>query len=73
MKDTGIKIEHGVPLTKRYKHGAIADTIRQMKSGDSFLYRSNARSSVLSVSRRLKVRMTTRLVDANTVRVWRLE
>lgn len=73
MKDTGINIEHGIPVTKRYKYGNVYETIRKMKVGDSFVYPKTLRNTAHCAARRLKIVITTRAVEDKTVRVWRLE
>ncbi len=71
---TKIQIESGVPIPeKRAGLWSLADQMREMKVGDSFVmppdYKSNSANSVGSS---IGIKVTTRKLPEGT-RVWRIE
>jgi hypothetical protein len=73
MKDTKIKIERGIPITRCSAQGLYAPVIRKMKVGDSFAVPLEARAQMCSIFKRIGMKCATRKVDKDSglIRVWR--
>lgn len=71
-----LTIEKGVPLPPRRSPSAIAETLREMETGDSFVLNSTNpkadMTTVRKVAKTLGVKLTARTHDGK-MRVWRVE
>ena len=78
-QDTGvnweIKIEHGIPFPIGGKGSAssIRETIKAMEVGDSILVTERQRQACFAAANDFKMKLTSRLVEGNLVRVWRIK
>lgn len=70
-----IKIEKGVPLPRANQRGfGLADVLAKMEVGDSFLVPKHKRQGLFAYFRNAKpAKFTSRTVDEENVRVWRVE
>jgi len=76
MKANGeLKLEHGIEIPTHARE--ITSKVRllmvKMKVGDSYLYPRARRTSLAQVAKLAKIRIATRSVDDNHVRVWRIK
>lgn len=70
-----LKIEKGVPIpeTQNGKRGLIG-TLNQLEVGDSMLYPLAKRTSISSAWLRIpNKKFTSRAVDEQNIRIWRVE
>lgn len=70
------KIEKNVPLPIRGVNGGLADTLRHMEVGDSFVVNANTnafRNSLYSTAKSVGISITSRVIAPTTLRVWRVE
>lgn len=65
------KLEKGVPLPVRAARRRKYPW-EEMAVGDSFVVPIHARYGLSSTAKRLGIRITTRKIDDNTARVWRI-
>lgn len=70
-----IKIEQGVPIPARNrKGGGLTATLKQMIVGDSFLWPKAKRGYLTTYFQKVpEAKFTSRTVDEENVRVWRVE
>lgn len=70
-----IEIEKGIEIPASGRHCiGLINVLNNIKVGESFLYPLTKRTSVLGVALKYKPRkFTTRKVDENHIRVWRVE
>ena len=71
-----LQIEKDVPVPEkmRARMNGLAGVLRSMEVGDSFLWPKARRNSLAATMARLKPRVfTSRSVDDENVRVWRVE
>jgi len=74
MKNGKIKIESGIPMPKtRHRSKELVTMMLSMKVGDSFLYPLAQRSNLGAYGRNLKMKFSSRAVDEEHCRVWRIE
>jgi hypothetical protein len=71
---TEIKIEKGIPIPPRGTgpKGGVVSLIKALAIGDSFTVSANKRSAITMWQKSAGVRLTSRRVDAETIRVWRV-
>lgn len=64
-------IEKGIPIPERAAKGAIAEVLRAMKPGDSFVCTIPEVDNVRASAQNLKVKISARRIDGtNNSRVW---
>lgn len=68
-----IKIEHGIPMPLCSADGHVIKALRQMKVGDSFVYPRNHQASISGIGQRAGVKLVTRKLNDDTIRVWRVK
>jgi hypothetical protein len=69
-----VKIESGVPIPPRESGGKWRMLIWGMNVGDSFLVPTNGeRCAVISAAIQLSISVTTRKVNGEGYRIWRLK
>lgn len=74
-----IKIEKNIPLptriptSKKRKASGIADILKEMKIGDSFLYPETRRNSIYTSAKQVGIKIVVAKIRTSTVRVWRIE
>ncbi len=74
MNNGTLKIEKGIPIPDvRGKTGKVVAMMKSMKVGESFLFPISKRNSIPSYARQAKVEVTTRAVDDDHIRVWRMK
>lgn len=73
MIDRQFKIEHDVPIPLGAKLSGLTATLKKMKVGDSFIADFRLRSNVPTTARRLGMKVATRTIDSNHMRVWRVQ
>lgn len=75
MKETTIKIDKNVPMPVGggRKTSGLMFTIKSMKVGDSFLHPIKTRTGLSGLAMRCQISITTRTVDKDNVRVWRIK
>ena len=70
------EIESGVPMPKkkpgRGVRGPLAMAMSSIQVGESFLMPSRKRAQVNMSKKRHGIEVETRIVDADTIRVWRI-
>lgn len=74
--DNEIKIEKGIPVTKRtvYHKGKWKSLLMKMKVGDSFTTKTKTnRSAIWTASRNLRVKTITRTDKNGDFRIWRVK
>jgi len=64
------KIEKDVPIPDGYNAPSKYDWIKDLDTGDSFIWSSYDVSSVRQRARKLNIELTQRIVGMNKVRVW---
>ena len=66
-----IKVDKGIPFQGKY--GSFMSTIRSMEIGDSFLWPRDKRHGIANRISTLKgKKFSSRTVDAEHIRVWRV-
>lgn len=66
-----IKIEKGIPIKGKPRKSSLLTTIAEMEVGDSFAAPESARKRLHYWRARTGVKLTSRTIDAETIRVWR--
>jgi hypothetical protein len=72
MKNGKPKIESGIPIPAS-KEGELKAMMKKMKVGDSFLHPIGKRTNLPQTAKRAGVKLVTRTVDPEHVRVWRVK
>ena len=67
------KIEHGIPIPGGRGQSEFNDLMVKLNVGDSFVAPRNKRSVIVNVAWRLNIKVLTRKVDDENMRVWRVE
>lgn len=75
MKNGQIKIEKGIPLPDKRQgsQNPLIEQMKKMKNGDSFLYPILKRTTLSFCARKAQIVISTRTVDEQTVRCWRIK
>ena len=73
MKNGKLKIESGIAIPAHRGRDQYMDAMREMKVGESFLFPLAKRNNIGGYGRSLGMKFTTRAVDDETCRVWRVE
>lgn len=73
MKNGKLKLEKGISIPEYGRRSELMTTMESMKVGDSFLYPLGKRTGLPTMANRAKIKIVTRTVDAEHVRVWRVE
>lgn len=70
-----IKIERGIAVPATYQRNGFGDVLGKMKVNESFVTPMASRQAVFQAAHRLKdkLRIVTRAVSQNEVRVWRVK
>lgn len=69
-----IKIEHGIPIPPSKRGSSMTGKIlREMKIGDSIVVTQRQSSSFVTMGNYLKIKLKSRTLDDNKVRIWRVE
>lgn len=65
-------IEKGIPLPKKSQAFTAASALDKMNVGDSFIAEREDQCNIHSMAKYRKMKVTTRTIDAETIRVWRI-
>jgi hypothetical protein len=69
---SAINIEKNIPITPRLKVASeLGTAIRSLEVGDSFLIGKKKLSSVSGIAKWAGIKIASRVVDKEQVRVWR--
>lgn len=74
MSDNGeLKIEKGIPLpNKKGISGSVSDVFKQMAIGDSIVFPAKNRSMMFYLQKTTGFRLTSRRINKDEVRIWRI-
>lgn len=70
--NTEIKIEKGIPIPKP-RHTGMSEVLKRMQVGDSVVVPVTMRPNLNVYADRIRIRVVTRKVDTDHIRVWRTE
>lgn len=74
MKPTTTKLEQGIPIPARQPTGGIKALLSKMKAGESFVVPTLAeRNSIFMGAKRAKIPVTTRKLNGDGFRIWRVK
>lgn len=64
-------IETGIPMPKSTGRTGVAGALRRMNVGDSIVVPATYRTGIYTAARQIGVKVTTRMIDSEQMRVWR--
>jgi hypothetical protein len=75
LQDKPIEIEHGIPIPEaKHKRSAVYVAVQKLRVGDSFLTPAGTPlATPYTVAQRLGVKISSRKVDDNCIRIWRIK
>lgn len=71
--ENDVEIEKGVPLPPAIGKTGLAALLRRMEVGDSVVLPYARRGSITTAASHMGMKMTTRRLDADMMRVWRVK
>ena len=66
------EIEKSIPLPPKGSGSRIVETLRSMDIGDSIVVPKNIHSNIFLYAARAGIKVTSRKIDAEDMRVWRV-
>jgi hypothetical protein len=74
MNNGEIPIEHDIPLPSTFvKSTPLGRALNKMKVGDSIVIALKDRPTAISSARYRQIKITTRTIGENTIRIWRIK
>lgn len=70
---SGVKIEKGIPIPQSTRGSVLAEALRKLKPQESFLWPISKRSGLSQSAKYIGIKIITRTVDEEHVRVWRVK
>lgn len=67
-----VKIEKNVPMPAPYSRSGLTGTLREMEIGDSIVIPRIRQTNVSTAANTLRRKYSTRKIDDQTIRVWRV-
>lgn len=68
---TNIKIESNVPIPSGGRKGHTIELLKKLKVGDSFVVPKIYRANISNIATQIKMKVATRSVNNEMVRIWR--
>ena len=72
FKRMTIEIEKGIPIPEKKNRGEFTAILKQMQSGDSFEAPAKKRTTIVSAANYSGIKITTKAVGDDKIRIWRV-